>query len=60
MFLVRHQMSVLSSTQLLSSMRIGNRWEVYVWGQAKPHVAVKLAERPRMAVTKSQKWISNF
>ena len=30
-------------------MRIGYRWEIYVWGQAKPHVAVKLAERPRMA-----------
>jgi len=55
------QMSILSATQLLSSMRISNRWELDVWGQAKPHVAVKILQRPRLAVNKSQRnWISNF
>jgi len=54
------EMSVMSATQWLWSMRFDNRWQFDVWGQAKPINAVTNATKGRSLRESQVDWIANF
>jgi len=55
------EMSLISASQWLTSMRFDDRWQFDVWGQAIPITAVTNKIKSRRVLRESQvDWIANF